>query len=165
MELGCGNGITTNFIVKKFPKARIVALDYDADQIEIAQKKKLNNVEFIVGDASDLKFKDGTFDMVIESLAFQLIEDTASGSLEVALTTIDILKALVSFSKSIYEIEPINASIVLQELDNLALAVRESTLAAGDIADIFSKLPVPQVGVLHVPPALGLFILLNSHQQ
>lgn len=78
----------------------------------------------------------------IESLAFQLIEDTASGSLETALTTIDILKALVSFSKSIYEIEPINAGIVLQELDNLALAARESTLATGDIADIFSKLPV-----------------------
>jgi len=75
LELGCGNGITTNFIVKKFPKARIVALDYDADQIEIAQKKKLNNVEFIVGDASDLKFKDGTFDMVIESLAFHHVKD------------------------------------------------------------------------------------------
>ncbi len=78
----------------------------------------------------------------IEGLAFQLIEDTASGSFEDALTIIDVLRAIVSFARSIYEIEPINAKIVLQELDNLALAVRESTIASGDIADIFSKLPV-----------------------
>jgi ubiquinone/menaquinone biosynthesis C-methylase UbiE len=75
LELGCGNGITTGFIVKKFPKARIVALDYDKDQIEIAKRKKVDNVEFIVGDASDLKFKDETFDMVIESLAFHHVKD------------------------------------------------------------------------------------------
>lgn len=78
----------------------------------------------------------------IENLAFQLIEDTASGSLEEALTIIDVLRALVSFGKSIYEIEPINAKIVLNELDTLALAVRGSTVVSGDIADIFFKLPV-----------------------
>ena len=75
LELGCGNGITTGFIVKKFPESRIVALDYDPDQIEIAKRKKVDNVEFIVGDASDLKFKDQTFDMVIESLAFHHVKD------------------------------------------------------------------------------------------
>lgn len=77
----------------------------------------------------------------IESLAFQLLEDTASRNLEDALITIDVLEDLITFGKAIYEIEPINAKILLQELETLNSAIRQSTIISKDISDVFSKVP------------------------
>lgn len=76
LELGCGIGITTTFIAKRFREAKITALDYDESQIEIAKRRKHNNnVEFIAGDAANLRFKDNTFDVVFEVLAFHHIPE------------------------------------------------------------------------------------------
>ncbi|OGY62954.1 MAG: hypothetical protein A2745_00325 [Candidatus Harrisonbacteria bacterium RIFCSPHIGHO2_01_FULL_44_13] len=80
----------------------------------------------------------------LERLAFQLLEDTASRDFERALSTTDIIWALVTLGKTIYEIEPINAKILLQELDSLNAAIRQSAGLEGlpDLGTVFSKLPV-----------------------
>lgn len=77
----------------------------------------------------------------LERLAFQLLEDTASLNFEKALSTVSVLEALIIFGKTIYEIESINAKIVLQELANLTSAIYPATGGVEDISRVFSKVP------------------------
>lgn len=84
LELGCGIGITTKFIAEKFNSAKIIALDYDKSQIQKAKDRQYNrNIKFIVGDATKLKFKNKSFDMVFEILAFHHIPNYEKAIAEV----------------------------------------------------------------------------------
>lgn len=79
----------------------------------------------------------------IERLAFQLLEDTATGSFETALKTSTAVENLVSMGKTIYEIEPTNAKVIIGELNTLNSAMRQ--IAGLDelphLENVFSKLP------------------------
>lgn len=76
LELGCGKGTTTFCIAQKFPDASIIALDYDAKQIELARKSYyLSKVNFVVGDAEKLTYKDNSFDLIIEILSLHHMEN------------------------------------------------------------------------------------------
>lgn len=61
----------------------------------------------------------------IERLAFQLLEETSGGNLESALKTIASLESLINLGKSIYEIEPVNAKIIIGEIKSLDAAIRQ----------------------------------------
>ena len=68
LEIGCGIGKTTHFLAEKYNKLKITAIDYDKKQIDIAnQNNKLNNVEFKHRDATSLKFKNNSFNCIIET--------------------------------------------------------------------------------------------------
>ena len=76
LEIGCGIGKTTHFLAGKYNKIKITAIDYDNGQIETAKKnKKFNNIEFRQGDATLLKFKNNSFDYVIETNVFHHIKN------------------------------------------------------------------------------------------
>lgn len=72
LELGCGKGTTTLQIAKKLIHAKIIATDFDPEQVELA--KKIVKRAFIA-DASRLKFKDYSFSAVFEFLAFHHISN------------------------------------------------------------------------------------------
>lgn len=68
----------------------------------------------------------------IEGLAFELLDDAAKVSVEnnnqtitSALSAIASLDILIRFAHSIYEIEPVNATILVRELNNLNSAIRQ----------------------------------------
>lgn len=47
LEIGCGVGITTELLAQKFPRARLMATDFDEELINIAkQKRPLFNISF-----------------------------------------------------------------------------------------------------------------------
>lgn len=80
----------------------------------------------------------------IEDLSLVLLESVAAKDWEAALTTIDVLNTMVEFGKTIYQIEPINAKILLQELNILNSAIRQIAGLNGenvDISGLFSKVP------------------------
>ncbi|MBI3046110.1 MAG: DeoR family transcriptional regulator [Candidatus Harrisonbacteria bacterium] len=69
----------------------------------------------------------------LEALAVELLENSsrvsADSSLDnanKALATISVLDGLVRLGHSIYEIEPVNATILVRELDSLNAAIRQS---------------------------------------
>lgn len=72
LDLGCGNGRTTIFLAKKFPKSKFIGIDFIQEMIEVAnvdkQKEKLENVDFILDSATNLslggKFKE-QFDIIL----------------------------------------------------------------------------------------------------
>lgn len=66
LEIGCGAGSTTRSVLETFPKAHVTALDMSAEYLKVAQDplRSYTNVDFLQGDATDLPFKDETFEAV-----------------------------------------------------------------------------------------------------
>src|SRR3989344_7678665 len=80
----------------------------------------------------------------LDSLAVELLEDSAKASvnnlpenLNKALADISALDGLVRLGHSIYESEPVNATILVRELDNLNSAIRQS----GKLGSFVAELP------------------------
>jgi len=80
----------------------------------------------------------------LESLSIELLENSArvgadksAVNLDRALATISVLDGIVRLAYSIYEIEPVNANILVRELDNLNTAMRQF----GNPADHGEELP------------------------
>lgn len=70
LEIGCGNGVQSIYIMKKFEPAFVKGVDLNSANIEIAagevEKGGLSDIEFEVGDAQDLKgIPDGSFDFLV----------------------------------------------------------------------------------------------------
>ena len=77
----------------------------------------------------------------IEKYAFQLLEEASLNNFEKMLETTRVLKAFIKFGEQIYEIEPLNSSILINELSTLNTAIRQF---AGldklpDLESLFSK--------------------------
>lgn len=75
LEIGCGIGKTTSWLAEKYGEIKIIAIDYDKEQIKIARKNKIANVIFKQGDGTKIKFKNSAFDYVIETGVFHHIKD------------------------------------------------------------------------------------------
>lgn len=61
----------------------------------------------------------------LERLAFDLIEHAATRDFQGFLRTASVLDGLIKFGKNVYEIEPVNADMVIQELGKLNEAMRQ----------------------------------------
>lgn len=89
LDLGCGNGRHT-LEAARFP-VRAVGLDFSRDDLRAAKfmyddlKRKgeaKGHVDFIVGDAQNLPFKDGVFDKSLCTEVFEHIPDDRRGIAE-----------------------------------------------------------------------------------
>lgn len=68
LDIGCGPGtITLDFAARVAP-GRVIGVDASDEVIEkataLASERDVNNVEFIAGNAYELPYEDGTFDVV-----------------------------------------------------------------------------------------------------
>ena len=61
----------------------------------------------------------------IERWAMELLESAALNDFEKSLKAINVLDIFVKFAKQLYEIEPINAEILIKELSTLNSAMRQ----------------------------------------
>ena len=71
LEVGCASGPNLYLLAQKFPKAEIVGIDINAPAIKYGlqqfAKEKIPNVKLLVNEADELKFPDGSFDIVFTS--------------------------------------------------------------------------------------------------
>ncbi len=68
LDVGCGPGTITLEFAARVAPATVVGIDASPDVIEkataLAAERDINNVEFVVGDAYDLDYETGSFDIV-----------------------------------------------------------------------------------------------------
>jgi len=80
LEIGCGTGNFTSMLADRFPKARIVALDFSPEMIAIA-RHKLNkpNLEFICAEGEMYLHdaRERSFDLVVSNGSLQWFSDIA----------------------------------------------------------------------------------------
>ena len=79
-----------------------------------------------------------------EKSGFQILEEIGRGDFEASLRTIGAIENLINIGKAIYEIEPVNAKVILGEISHLKSVLQEMTGLSGlsQIEEIFSKPPV-----------------------
>jgi len=74
LDVGCGNGV--NLPISKILPVEYHGLDYAEKSVETA-RKNYPNVTFHIGDAFNMTFEDGTFDVLILSNVMVLYKDKA----------------------------------------------------------------------------------------
>ncbi len=70
LEIGCGNGVQTKYILNKYKPKSITGIDLNKENIRIANQEKdrrgMKNIHFFVDDAQQLsKFKENSIDIII----------------------------------------------------------------------------------------------------
>ncbi len=78
LDAGCGRGVFTFLLAQKFPKATIIAIDTDNEQLEInrtiAAGARLENISFERQDVASLSFHN-EFDMILSVDNIEHIEN------------------------------------------------------------------------------------------
>ncbi len=75
LEVGSGLGLLARDVAARVPQGRVTGVEYSADQLAVAVREaRAANLEFVRGDAHQLPFPDGAFDLlycryVLEHLA------------------------------------------------------------------------------------------------
>ena len=91
LEIGCGQGAVTRLLVEQYG-ARVVASDYDPEQVALAQERLADlddHVECRVVDARAMPFDDAQFD---GAFAFQVMHHIPGGWRQVVAETARVLK-------------------------------------------------------------------------
>ena len=76
LEIGCGPGALLEALRRWYPEADLTGLDRDSAFIAFA-RERLNGVRLLEGDAAQLRFEDGCFDVCISNTVSEHIEPTA----------------------------------------------------------------------------------------
>jgi ubiquinone/menaquinone biosynthesis C-methylase UbiE len=77
LDVGCGSGSSIlQFLRLGFRPGNLAGVDNSAERVEAA-RDRLPNVEFHIGNAEELPFADGSFDLVCESTMLSTLDDRA----------------------------------------------------------------------------------------
>lgn len=75
LDVASGTGDLALWIAREAKEARIVGSDLSENMLKVAEQRraeeKLQNVEFVVGNAMELPFEDGTFDVSVVSFGLR----------------------------------------------------------------------------------------------
>lgn len=83
LEIGCGTGLLTQYLLELFPKAKFMITDISSNMVQRVQQKfgkDYPEIQFKVMDGEALELNQ-SFDLICSSLAFQWFEDL-EGSLQ-----------------------------------------------------------------------------------
>jgi tRNA (cmo5U34)-methyltransferase len=76
LELGCGTGNLTAMLAHTYPDSTLVAVDFSGEALAECQRR-LNNprIAYLQEHFEELRFADGSFDLVISSISIHHLAD------------------------------------------------------------------------------------------
>lgn len=85
-DLGCGTGNAAEYLASHVKK--IIAIDREPSMLEEAKKRleKYDNIEFLIGELTDLPLADGSIDVATVFLVLHHVPEPAEAILEIART-------------------------------------------------------------------------------
>jgi len=76
LELGCGTGTLTAILMRRYPDAKLTAIDASAEMIETARERvPAKRVSFVVSLFEDLELPDASFDLIASNMSLHHIAD------------------------------------------------------------------------------------------
>jgi len=83
LETAAGTGIVTETLHQALPDADIIATDLNPGMLDVAaQRVRSEKVSFEPADAQDLRFADGTFDLIVCQFGVMFFPDKVKGNSE-----------------------------------------------------------------------------------
>jgi ubiquinone/menaquinone biosynthesis C-methylase UbiE len=76
LDVGTGTGAGARTLAKRFPDAEVVGVDVAPAMLEEA-RRAAPRIEFMEGDAADLPFGEGEFDLVAHANMIPFLDETA----------------------------------------------------------------------------------------
>ena len=77
LDLGSGTGALTAAVARIAPLSRIIGVDASAPYVDFARQRHAGDfIRFEVGDARQLRFRDGSFDRTLSLLALNFVPDS-----------------------------------------------------------------------------------------
>ena len=73
LDLCCGTGDFSEIIMKRFPRVKVIGLDFSPEMLKIAKQKNPNGV-FMQGDCTKLPFSDNEFKYITMGFGLRNIE-------------------------------------------------------------------------------------------
>lgn len=73
LEIGCGPGALAESLKRWYPHSQICGIDRDSNFIEFA-REKTSDIAFLEGDATELPFENGSFNVTISNTVAEHIE-------------------------------------------------------------------------------------------
>lgn len=70
LDVGCGGGWFLRDIHRAFPKLKLTGCDLSERMVGFAKRNLKDRADIFIGDAQNLPFESGTFDVVASTLAF-----------------------------------------------------------------------------------------------
>jgi SAM-dependent methyltransferase len=83
LDAGCGTGALTSTVRASAAPAELTGVDPSEGFLRSA-RQRVEDVQFVVGDAQDLPFTDDRFDVVVSGLALNFVPDPARAAAEFA---------------------------------------------------------------------------------
>jgi len=77
MDIGCGFGIQTAWILERFPEARVVGIDPDGDRVRVAARIAGKRANIVVGGAPDIPDISKPADLIIMLDIVHYLDDQA----------------------------------------------------------------------------------------
>lgn len=74
LDVGCGTGYLTGRIKEKFPRAKVIGLDFARGMLDVARGKE-GEMIWVLGDANNLPFAKGSINALVSNLAYQWAGD------------------------------------------------------------------------------------------
>ena len=90
LDAGCGGGFYSLWLSEN--GAKVLGIDGSKEMIKIAKRKassRMLDAEFLIGDISDLRIKDSTFDLVLSTLVLMDMKELDQAVSELARVTGD----------------------------------------------------------------------------
>lgn len=79
LDVGCGTGVVAREAARRIEAAgRVIGLDLNPRMLEVA-RQVAPEIEWRQGDAGELPFEDGAFDVVVSQYALMFFPDQAAG--------------------------------------------------------------------------------------
>jgi malonyl-CoA O-methyltransferase len=73
MDIGCGTGYLAGKLAERFPSAEIIGIDIAPGMIEVAEKRKRDNLFFRIDDGEEVKGKS-EYGLVVSNASLQWME-------------------------------------------------------------------------------------------
>jgi malonyl-CoA O-methyltransferase len=79
LDAGAGTGHASRALKRRYPKARVIALDSSPEMLKVAGKQRswLRPFERVCADAQGLPFRDGSVDLIVSNLMLQWCDPDA----------------------------------------------------------------------------------------
>lgn len=89
LDVGCGTGSLTEYLLQQFPAANITALDYEAQFVAYSKTKFMTEKRVTIeqGDAEQLTYADAAFDHTLSMLTLHFMSNPVQGLKEMKRVT------------------------------------------------------------------------------